>query len=61
MRTGRGLFAKIEREVKIMSGCGCRPGGIFGPGGIGFWVFLLILALLGIAWAQSGFGGGVMD
>ena len=31
-----------------------RPGGIFGPGGVGFWVFLLILALLGIAWAQGG-------
>lgn len=29
-------------------------GGIFGPGGVGFWVFLLILALLGIAWAQDG-------
>ncbi len=34
-------------------------GGIFGPGGVGFWVFLLILALLGIAWAQSGWMGGV--
>ncbi|MDI6871680.1 MAG: hypothetical protein QME79_10055 [Bacillota bacterium] len=30
--------------------------GLFGPGGIGFWVFLLILALLGIAWAQGGWG-----
>jgi hypothetical protein len=29
--------------------------GIFGPGGIGFWVFLLILALLAISWVQ-GFG-----
>lgn len=28
--------------------------GLFGPGGVGFWVFLLILALLGIAFAQSG-------
>lgn len=28
--------------------------GVFGPGGVGFWVFLLILALLGIAWAQGG-------
>ncbi|MDI6871673.1 MAG: hypothetical protein QME79_10020 [Bacillota bacterium] len=32
--------------------------GLFGPGGVGFWVFLLILALLGIAWAQGGFSGG---
>ena len=32
---------------------GLVPGGIFGPGGVGFWVFLLILALLGIAWAQG--------
>lgn len=29
--------------------------GLFGPGGVGFWVFLLILALLGISWAQAGF------
>jgi hypothetical protein len=28
-------------------------GGIFAPGGVGFWVFLLILALLGIAWASG--------
>jgi hypothetical protein len=27
--------------------------GPFGPGGVGFWVFLLILALLGIAWAEG--------
>lgn len=61
MRTGQGLFEKTEREVKTMSGTGCVGGGIFGPGGVGFWVFLLILALLGIAWAQGGLGGGVMD
>ncbi|MDI6870013.1 MAG: hypothetical protein QME79_01420 [Bacillota bacterium] len=29
------------------------PCPVFGPGGVGFWVFLLILALLGIAWAQG--------
>lgn len=34
---------------------GVGGGGIFAPGGVGFWVFLLILALLGIAWA-TGFG-----
>jgi hypothetical protein len=27
--------------------------GLFGPRGVGFWVFLLILALLGIAWASG--------
>ncbi|MDI6871674.1 MAG: hypothetical protein QME79_10025 [Bacillota bacterium] len=32
-------------------------GGLFGPGGVGFWVFLLILALLGISWAQGGWWG----
>lgn len=32
--------------------------GLFGPGGVGFWVFLLILALLGIAFAQSGMVSG---
>ncbi|HHW14439.1 MAG TPA: hypothetical protein GXX28_05860 [Firmicutes bacterium] len=31
--------------------------GIFGPGGVGFWVFLLILALLGIYWAWPGAWG----
>lgn len=31
-------------------------GGLFGPGGVGFWVFLLILALLGISWATMGVG-----
>lgn len=34
------------------------PVGVFGPGGVGFWVFLLILALLGISWAEGGFWGG---
>lgn len=34
--------------------------GLFGPGGVGFWVFLLILALLGIAWSQAGFMGGAV-
>lgn len=29
-------------------------GGVFGPGGVGFWVFLLILALLAIAFMQMG-------
>ncbi len=30
--------------------------GLFAPGGVGFWVFLLILALLGISWAQGALG-----
>lgn len=34
-------------------------GGFFGPGGVGFWVFLLILALLGFYWAQGAFLGPV--
>lgn len=34
------------------------PAGVFGPGGVGFWVFLLILALLGISWAESGLDPG---
>jgi hypothetical protein len=38
----------------MAAGVGPIYGGLFGPGGIGFWVFLLILALLGIAWAQGG-------
>jgi hypothetical protein len=42
-----------------MSGCCVRGGGVFGRDGVGFWVFLLILALLGIAWATGGVGGGV--
>jgi hypothetical protein len=27
---------------------------LFGPWGVGFWIFLLILALLGVAWAHGG-------
>ncbi len=40
-----------------VASCGPTYGGIFAPGGVGFWVFLLILALLGIAWAQGGWAG----
>ncbi len=41
--------------------CECPPvvlpcPGVFGLGGVGFWVFLLILALLGISWAEGGLG-----
>ncbi|MDI6871679.1 MAG: hypothetical protein QME79_10050 [Bacillota bacterium] len=40
--------------AEAYAACG---GGVFGRWGVGFWVFLLILALLGIAWAQGGWGG----
>jgi hypothetical protein len=35
----------------------CGRGEVFAPGGLGFWVFLLGLALLGIAWT-TGLGAG---
>lgn len=62
-------FKVVEKCVRIKcpkkccpDPCCCPPvtTGVFGPGGVGFWVFLLILALLGIAWAQSAIGPPVV-